>query len=142
MARLLFARPAFVAAHSVSMRHPIGLQLHDEGGDLVYAWTPPTAGFEAVEVDDARSAFASGLRMWATDLLALFDGDLGPSAVCYTGRLRAWNHQPDRLRVGPQLLWTFAHPLHRPDVARRLYDQIVAALPPARAAIRGTTIVR
>ncbi len=126
LARYLYARPPFVAAHSQSMRHPFGVWLHDEAGELVYAWTPTAGCFERVDTDDARSAFASGLRLWATDLLALFEGELGASAVCYTGRLRYWNHEPDRLRVGPQLLWTFAHPLHRPEIARRLYGRIVA----------------
>lgn len=119
LARFLYGREFFVAAHSVaSVDSFLGLFLHDDGGDRTYAWSPPAGTF----VRSKDVAFQCRLRLWATDLHGLFEGRLGPSALCYTGRLRCTNRAPRVLRVSPQLLWMFAHPLHRPDVARRLYD--------------------
>lgn len=124
LARYLYARAFFVAAHSLSMRHPLGIALRDDGGDRVYAWNPTAADFVRAQPDVPTSGFASGLQLWATDLFGLLEGELSASAICYTGRVRGWNHAPDLLRVDPHLLWSFAHPLHRPEVARRLYDRL------------------
>ncbi len=124
LARFLYGREFFVAAHSIaSASLPLGLLLHDEGGDRTYAWSPPHGTF----VRSKEAAFLCRLRLWSTDLLALFEGRLGPSALCYTGRLRCSNRSPRTLRVSPQLLWMFAHPLHRPESARRLYDASASA---------------
>ena len=122
LARHLYARPFFTAAHSMSGRPPLCLVLHDAAGDRVYAWTPASADFKRTQADPA--SFACGLRLWGTDLLGLFEGSLAPSAICYTARVRCWNHEPERLRVDPHLLWAFAHPLHRPESARRLYARL------------------
>jgi len=123
LARYLFARSFFAAAHSTASPTPLGLWLRDDAGDRMYAWRPNAADFQRTEADP--DAFLCGLRLWATDLLGLFEGDLAPSAICYTGRVRCWNRDPDRLRVDPHLLWSFAHPLHRPHVARRMYDHLL-----------------
>lgn len=123
LARYLYARPLFAEAHSRTHNQPLAFVLHDDGGDRVYAWSPPSATFERSESSD----FACQLRLWACDLHALFEGLIAPSALCYTGRVRCSNRDPDSLRISPQLLWMFAHPLHRPEVARRLYDALVEA---------------
>lgn len=125
LARYLFARGFFVAAHShVSSRRPLGLALRDDADERVYAWQPSSTGFERIELADPIAAFDAGLRLWGTDLLDLFEGALAPSAICYTGRVRCWNHEPERLRIDPGMLWLFAHPLHRPEAARRLYARL------------------
>ncbi len=121
-ARFLFARDVFTAAHASRAPHALAFVLRDDAEARTYAWSPSSAGFERVNGDEALSGF----EVWATDLLALFEGELAPSALCYTGRVRCWNDAPEQLRVSPQLLWTFAHPLHRPDVARHLYSRLVA----------------
>jgi len=117
LARFLYGRSFFTAAQSLAADDPLGILLHDDNGDRTYAWSPRSASFEPT----TRSTFACRLRLWATDLLALFEGELAPSALCYTGRLRVSNRDPQSLRISPMLLWSFAHPLHRPEAARKLY---------------------
>lgn len=80
--------------------------------------------FSEADVDDPIGHYASGLECWASDLLALLGGDIAPSALCFSGRARHWNHAPQTLRMTAHELWQFAHPLHRPDVALRLYRKI------------------
>ena len=126
LARFWFGGPLFAAVHSMSGATSIGFVLRDEVGSMTYAYAPETTGFRRVDAADPFASFDSGFECWATDLVALFDGAIGPSALCYTGRLRCWNHHPDRLRVSPHELWRFAHPLHRPDAARRLYRRLAA----------------
>ena len=99
------------------------------GGALVLAYDPTAACFT---VDDASrdpiAAYVCGLECWASDLLDLLCGDLAPSALCYAGRMRHWNHAPARVRASPQLLWIHANPLQRPDRAARLYARLLAEL--------------
>ena len=102
------------------------LRLDHRGAALVLRYDPGSCSFGQVESAAPTEEFLSGIECWATDLLGLFAGDLGPSALCYAGRLRAWNHAPRRLWVSPQLLWTFAHPLRRPAATARLYRRLIA----------------
>ena len=78
----------------------------------------------------------SGYACWASDLLALLHGHLGPSALCNTGRVRTWNHRPDLLRVSDHDLWRFAQPLRRPAAHAELYERLRRAQPPDAAQIR------
>lgn len=124
LAGFLFGRDLFLAAHSVSRCDPaLGMLLHDEGGDRTYVWSPPRGTFVRGDI----GACSCRLRLWASDFLALVEGRIGPSALCYTGRVRCLNRDPDSVRVSPQILWLFAHPLHRPGPARRLYDASASA---------------
>lgn len=123
-ARFLYARRVFAQVHSLPSSEPLAFVLHTRSEPLVFAYRPAAAVFEQVTVTGPFSEFCSGFECWASDLLALFEGRLGPSALCYSGRLRCWNRAPNRLRVSPHLLWLFSHPLHRPDVARALYDNM------------------
>jgi len=122
--RFLYARRIFTEVHSLPTSDALAFVLHTSASPMVFAYRPAAGGFERVSVMDPFTRFSSGFECWAADLLALFEGRLAASALCYTGRLRCWNETPDRLRVSPQLLWLFSHPLHRPQVARRLYDHV------------------
>ena len=126
-ARFLYARPVFAQVHSLPTSDALAFVLHSESAPAVFAYRPAAARFERVEHADPFSQFWSGFECWASDLLGLFEGRVGPSALCYSGRLRCWNRAADRLRISPHLLWLFSHPLHRPDVARVLYDNVAAS---------------
>ncbi|NVB36335.1 MBL fold metallo-hydrolase [Pseudenhygromyxa sp. WMMC2535] len=135
LARFLFAGPIFRALHSLPPRLGDGreaalcLALRRLGADdLVYVYAPTRGRFEPRSCAEPTLRYASGLECWAVDLLALLEGELPASALCYAGRMRVWNAAPERLRVSPQLLWEFAHPLHRPDRTRRLYARLLASL--------------
>lgn len=129
-ARFLYARPVFAQTHSLPDADALAFVLHTQSAPAVFAYRPSAAAFERIDAADPCTQFLSGFECWASDLLALFEGRLGPSALCYSGRLRCWNRAADRLRVSPHLLWLFSHPLHRPDVARALYDNVAASCGP------------
>lgn len=94
-----------------------------DGQPWVLAYDPTSCRFVPTTAGDPIASFSSGLELWATDLLALLEGELSASAVCFAGRLRHWNHAPARLLVTAGTLWSFAHPLHRPEAAARLYER-------------------
>lgn len=129
-ARFLYARPVFAQIHSLPGSDALAFVLHTQSEPAVFAYRPAAAAFERVDAADPLTRFLSGFECWASDLLALFEGRLGPSALCYSGRLRCWNRAADRLRISPHLLWLFSHPLHRPEVARVLYDNVAAGCGP------------
>ncbi len=135
-ARFCFGRRVFAQMHSLPGRDPLAFVLHTPTEPLVFAYRPASASFERVVESDPFHRFTSGFECWAADLLALLDGRLGASALCYSGRLRCWNGAPNRLRVSPQLLWLFSHPLHRPEVARSLYEHVAAAVQPCAETVR------
>ncbi|MCB9706777.1 MAG: MBL fold metallo-hydrolase [Myxococcales bacterium] len=117
----------------------IALRLRQDpaGAALVLRYDPSACCFRQVESAAPSEEFVGGIECWASDLLGLFAGELGPSALCYAGRLRVWNHAPRRLWVSPHLLWTFAHPLRRPAATARLYRRLVAAAGAITPVIRG-----
>ncbi len=135
-ARFLYARRIFGQVHSLSTADPLGFVVHTDSAPWVFAYRPAAAGFERITVKDPVSRFVSGFECWGAELLALFEGRVAASALCYSGRLRCWNRTPERLRVSPHLLWLFSHPLHRPDVARALYDRLAESLGPVPIMVR------
>lgn len=135
-ARFLYARRIFGQVHSLSSADTLAFVVHTESAPWVFAYRPAAGGFERITVTDPVSRFVSGFECWAADLLGLFEGRIAASALCYSGRLRCWNRTPERLRVSPQLLWLFAHPLHRPDVARVLYEHVAESLGPVPIMVR------
>ncbi|MGH1343406.1 MAG: MBL fold metallo-hydrolase [Nannocystales bacterium] len=123
-ARFLYGREVFTQVHSLASTDALAFVLHRASSPIVFAYRPWAGDFERVTTPDAFVRYACGFECWAVDLLALFEGRLAASALCYTGRLRCWNHLPAQLRVSPQLLWLFSHPLHQPKTARALYDHV------------------
>jgi hypothetical protein len=68
--------------------------------------------------------YLAGVECWATDLLAILKGDLGPIALSF-GRARLWN------AVSDQFLFDFfgdlyrmSHPLRRPAEYLRTYQRL------------------
>lgn len=111
-------RPGFCLALRNGTDSPVVLRYHPAG-----------CRFARHDPVDPLAEFTSGLELWATDLLAFLDGEIGPSALCYAGRLRTWNHDPRRLWVSPHLLWGFGHPQRRPEATAALYRRLLAAEP-------------
>jgi hypothetical protein len=65
----------------------------------VFEYVPTRCEFAPAHTDGAspRTAYLAGLECWASDLLAVLDGALGPIALTY-GRARLWNALPQRFR--------------------------------------------
>jgi len=142
-ARFLYGGPVFrsllsLTAADVEGRRPalaLRLRTDAEGGAMVLRYDPCACAFVPDESADPVAEFASGIECWASDLLALLRGELGPSALCYAGRLRTWNHAAQRLYFSPDTLWVFAHPLRRPAATAALYRRLVAAQPEDEAGL-------
>lgn len=105
---------------------------------LVFEYEPTRCRFAAAHTagDDPRTAYLAGLECWASDLLAVLDGALGPIALTY-GRARLWNALPQRFHFDIfGELYRVSHPLRRPDEYARTYQrawQAVAATMPTIA---------
>ncbi|MEZ4384901.1 MAG: MBL fold metallo-hydrolase [Nannocystaceae bacterium] len=144
LAGWLYAGPLFRALYSLDpdicggRRPTVALRLRVDraGGARTLAYDPTACTFVQVEGAAADEAFIAGIECWARDLAGLFAGEIGPTALCYAGRLRVWNHAPARVPLSPHLLWTFAHPLRRPQATAALYRRLVAAAGEVAPAIR------
>jgi hypothetical protein len=132
-ARFLYGRPVYRALASLSARATqgrrpqLGLALGIDGSRRVLALVhdAPACRFTRLHDVDPVTELVCGLECWASDLLALLRGEIGPTALCYAGRLRVWNAMPELVRVSPHELWMFAHPLRRPEAAIRLYRHLL-----------------
>jgi hypothetical protein len=91
---------------------------------IVFEYEPTSCTF----VERDRPCVA-GLECWASDLLAVLDGELGPIALTFD-RSRVWNELPQRLNFDIfEELHRVSHPLRQPDAFYRLYERLLA---PAR----------
>ena len=82
----------------------------------MFEYMPTRCGFAPAHTDGAnpRTAYLAGLECWASDLLAVLDGALGPIALT-CGRARLWNALPQRFRFDIfGELYRVSHPLRRP----------------------------
>jgi hypothetical protein len=95
-----------------------------DGGAYVYEYDLASCAFTRVRETDPVADYVGGLECWASDLLALFRGELAPSAISF-GRSRVWNALPERCFVGRNELWLYCHPLRRPDRFLRLYREML-----------------
>jgi len=75
---------------------------------------------------NAEETYLAGIECWATDLLAILNGELGPIALSF-GRARLWN------ALSEQFLFDFfgdlyrmSHPLRRPAEYLRIYQRLWA----------------
>ena len=74
-----------------------------------------------------RQVYLAGIECWATDLLAVLRGELGPITLAY-GRATFWNALPQGFRFDLfEALFRLSHPLRRPAdflrTYRRLWDE-------------------
>jgi hypothetical protein len=103
------------------------LVLRDSRADerRVYEYVPSACAF-VPGAGDAEKTYLAGIECWATDLLAVLGGDLGPIALNF-GRARLWNASPERFvfdLLGE--LHRFSHPLRRPAEYLRTYQHLWA----------------
>lgn len=133
-ARYLYGTPQFRSLCSLPLTvdgHAgvWGFSLLDDQAPRCLLYDPSGCRFVPHEGLDAQRRLLSGIECWGTDLLAFLLGELAPTGLCYAGRLRVWNHRPDRLRVGPHELWMYGHPLRRPEVTASLYHRLLVGEP-------------
>ena len=115
----------------------------DDGGAYVYEYDPASCAFVATDGVDPVADYIGGLECWASDLLAVFRGELAPSAITF-GRCRSWNALPARCRIDWGELWIYCHPLRRPDRFTQFYRRMLAGqaieAPSVRAAGAGRLV--
>ena len=103
----------------------------------MFEYVPTRCGFAHTDGANPRTDYLAGLECWASDLLAVLEGALGPIALTY-GRARLWNALPQRFHFDIfGELYRVSHPLRRPDEYARTYQrawQAVAATVPTIAA--------
>jgi len=86
---------------------------------IVFEYDAPSCAF----VERDRPCVA-GLECWASDLLAVFEGEMGPIALTF-GRSRVWNELPQRLNFDIfEEMHRSSHPLRKPDAYYRLYQRL------------------
>ena len=75
-----------------------------------------------------ENEYIAGIEVWASDLLAVFDGALGPIALSF-GRARLWNALVGRFafEIFPEL-HRMSHPLRQPLAYLSTYERLYAAV--------------
>jgi hypothetical protein len=128
LAGALVGGPTFKELHSmlaVEGRSPTFAFVlrHGSADDtLAYAYAPTECAFVEGSASP-RDSYIAGLECWATDLLAVLRGDLGPIALTF-GRARLWNAMADRFRFDIfNELYRMSHPLRRPAEYLRMYQR-------------------
>ncbi|HEX2691896.1 MAG TPA: MBL fold metallo-hydrolase [Kofleriaceae bacterium] len=140
LAGALVGGPLFKSLHSLLAselpdRTPTFVVLARSGAHQHgFAYAPTRCAFEPVEAEGASGIYLAGLECWASDLLAVLDGALGPIALTY-GRARLWNALPRRFHFDLfGELYRVSHPLRLPAAYARTYErawQAVAATVPS-----------
>ena len=76
---------------------------------------------------NAEETYLAGIECWATDLLAILKGELGPIALSF-GRARLWNALSDQFLFDVfGDLYRMSHPLRRPAEFLRTYQRLWTA---------------
>ena len=90
---------------------------------MVMAYNPNSCSFEPGPAERPRETYLAGMECWATDMLAVLSGELGPIALSF-GRSMLWNALPQRFNfnlLGE--LYRISHPLRRPSEYFRSYEK-------------------
>jgi hypothetical protein len=131
----------FKSLHSLLVTEAPGRELtfafalrHGDSGErLVFEYAPSSCSFRPSASRDPEGTYVAGLACWASDLLAVFRGELGPIGIMF-GRATLWNALPQRLRFDLfEDLYRVSHPLSRPAAFLRTYTALwkrVAATSP------------
>ena len=97
-----------------------------EGSTLVFEYDASACAFVPVVFAHPRDVYLAGWECWATDLIAVLQGELGPIALMY-GRGRLWNHLPQRFCFDMQeALSRVSHPLSNPGGYLKMYRRMWA----------------
>ena len=94
---------------------------------LVFMYNASACTFDLmpVPVEDPRQAFIGTMACWATDLLAVLDGEIGSIALSF-GRALLWNALPGRFKFDVfGELQKISHPLRRPADYLRIYERVL-----------------
>ena len=116
------------------------LRQGSEGSTLVFEYDASACAFVPVAAANPRDVYLAGWECWATDLIAVLQGELGPIALMY-GRARLWNHLPQRFCFDMQeALSRVSHPLSNPggylNMYRRVWAKSESIVPTIRANTR------
>jgi hypothetical protein len=116
---------SLLASEADGRRTTFALALRRGDGRVVVEYDASTCAFGDGAADPER-AYVAGLECWASDLLAVLDGALGPIALTF-GRARVWNALPSRLAFDIfEELYRVSHPLRRPDAYLATYQRLLA----------------
>ncbi|MFT3699799.1 MAG: MBL fold metallo-hydrolase [Kofleriaceae bacterium] len=120
----------FRSLHSIlttehDREHTFAIVVRDGGGKHVYEYVPTECRF--VASDKPAERYLAGIEVWGPDLLAVFDGALGPIGLTF-GRARLWNALPQRFafEIFPEL-HRLSHPLRQPLAYLEIYKRLLAA---------------
>jgi hypothetical protein len=133
----LFRSLASLLVSEVGDRRPtFALVLRGDGEPRVFEYCGPACAFVPGAADPERS-YLAGLECWASDLAAVFAGEIGPIALTF-GRSRLWNALPSRLNFDIfGELHRVSHPLRRPAQYLRTYERLWAESTTVAPAIFG-----
>lgn len=99
------------------------LRIGDGDERLIYQYDLPACDFSIAPDGRTAESYLGFMECWATDLLAVLEGELGPIALLF-GRARVHNALPGRFNCDPFAeLYRMSHPLRRPEVMFRVYQQ-------------------
>lgn len=131
---MLFRALYSLSSEDVGGRRPtvvLALRVDDGDGEQAFMleYAPQACAFVEAEADNPSEAYLGGIECWASDLLAVLRGELGPTAILF-GRSRLWCTVPERFDITLDApLWMYANPLRRPERFLALYRQMLAAEP-------------
>jgi hypothetical protein len=141
LAQALVGGPLFRCLHSMmageseGRRPTFAFAVRDGARQRVFEYVPSACAFHRVDVDDPEIEYLLGLTCWATDLLRVLQGDMGPIALTF-GRAYLWNAAPD---VVPDVIFDemsrVSHPLRRPAETLRAYTRLWKNVPAGRASV-------
>ena len=96
--------------------------LRDGDRKTTFEYVPTECRFATSE--KAETAYLAGIELWASDLLAVLDGAIGPIALTF-GRARLWNALPQRFsfEIFPEL-HRMSHPLRQPAAYLKTYERL------------------
>jgi hypothetical protein len=109
----------------------IVLYVNDDGDTACFEYRPQASDFVPVSSADPFGEYVAGMECWATDLLSVLSGDLGPFAIVF-GRMRSWTMTTDRVVFDLSMALSMGHhPLRTVDNYVRLYRGLLAKEPAA-----------
>jgi hypothetical protein len=116
---------SMLASEAAGRRLTFALVLRhgSQGAAMVFEYDASACAFVPAVAGDPRRVYLGGFECWATDLLGVLDGEIGPLALMF-GRARLWNAQPQRFLFDLlEGLSRVCHPLSRPNEYLRMYER-------------------
>lgn len=105
--------------------HTFAIVIRDGETKQLYEYVPTECRF--APSDKPADAYLAGIEVWGADLLAVFEGQMGPIGLTF-GRARLWNALPQRFsfEIFPEL-HKLGHPLRQPLAYLKTYERLLAA---------------